>query len=313
MQTGIKGFVKQLWQRYVNANITDSAAVLSYYMLLAIFPMLLIAGNLIAFLHFNANNILSYIEPLLPDPVFKTLTPIIRSFLEQGSTGTLSLGILVTIWSAGQAVSAFQRSMNLAYGIKRPNAFFSRFFSFIFIVIIIFAIALIGFLFGLSEWIGSILKPWLHISNSFTDFVGSIRWPVSFLGIFLLSAILYAVVPSAKVKLRYVWIGAFVTTAGWLLLAQGFSIYIRYFAKNITGYKTIGTFIVLLIWMNISGVILLAGGVINATVQEWRQGEIEQNDIMQNFVDQARSTRKKQKQKRSASRRKRKGSSKHKS
>nr|WP_290123421.1 YihY/virulence factor BrkB family protein [Secundilactobacillus silagei] len=130
---------------------------------------------------------------------------------------------------------------------------------------------------------------------------------MSFLVILLLSTLLYRVVPSAKVKLRYVWIGALMTTVGWLLLAQGFSLYIRYFAHNITGYQTIGTFIILLIWMNLSGVILLAGGVINATIQEWRQGEIEELDIMQNLVDQARvSHHKRQTKRRSASHKKRK-------
>lgn len=307
MQTGFKGFLKLLIRRFSNANVNDSAAVLSYYMLLSIFPILLIAGNLIAFLHFNTNSVLRYIEPVLPEPVFQTLAPIIRSFLEQGSTGTLSLGVVVTIWSAGRAVSAFQRSINLAYGIEQPNAIISRFFSFLLILVAIISIVIIAILFSLSEWLGSYLKPWFNLSNHFTDFVGSLRWPISFLFIFLLSGLLYMVVPSAKVKLRYVWIGAFVTTVGWLVLAQGFSIYIRYFARNITGYQTIGTFIILLIWMNISGFILLAGGVINASVQEWRQGEIEELDIMKNIVNQARTTHhKRQTKRRSASKGKKK-------
>lgn len=73
--------------------------------------------------------------------------------------------------------------------------------------------------------------------------------------------------------------------------------YVHYFARNITGYKTVGTLIILLIWLNISGAILLAGGVLNATVQEWRQGEIEQLDLMQNLVTQARNSRQKPHQK----------------
>lgn len=301
MKSGFKGFVKQLWQHYLNANITDSSAVLSYYMLLAFFPILLIAGNLVTLLHFDADSVLSYVAPILPDAVFQTFSPVIRSFLEQGSTGTLSLGILVTIWSAGRAVAAFQRSINQAYGIQTPNAIFSRFFSFLLILLIIILIALIALLFGLSEWLGTVVQPWLKISNQVTDFIGTVRWPVSFIGILLLSALLYAVVPSAKIKIRYVWIGAFVTTVGWLVLAQGFSLYVRYFAQNVTGYQTIGAFIVTIVWVNISSMILLLGGVVNATVQEWRQGEIEEVDFMQNLVDQARSSRKKQQKKKSAS------------
>lgn len=308
MATEFKQFMKQLWQHFLDANITDSAAVLSYYMLLSFFPIFLIVGNIITLLRINVNNVLRYIEPLLPDAVYQTFQPVIRSFLEQGSTETLSLGVLVTIWSASRAVAAFQRSINQAYGIKRPNAIFSRFFSFLLILVIVIAILLIAMVFGLSEWLIGILQPWLHISSSFTNLVGSIRWPVSFLGIFLLSALLYAIVPSAKVKFRYVWIGALVTTIGWLALAQGFSAYVHYFARNITGYKTVGTLIILLIWLNISGIILLAGGVLNATVQEWRQGEIEQLDLMQNLVTQARNSRQKPHQKRPTSK-KQKGSS----
>ncbi len=161
MQTGFKGFVKLLIRRFSNANVNDSAAVLSYYTLLSIFPILLIAGNLIAFLHFNTNSVLRYIEPVLPEPVFQTLAPIIRSFLEQGSTGTLSLGIVVTIWSAGRAVSAFQRSINLAYGIEQPEKKRKKKkkkpllvgFSFILILLAIISIVIIAILFSLSEWL----------------------------------------------------------------------------------------------------------------------------------------------------------------
>ena len=233
METGFKGFVKQLIHRFANANINDSAAVLSYYMLLSIFPIMLIAGNLIAFLHFNTNSVLSYVEPVLPEPVFQTLAPIIRSFLEQGSTGTLSLGIIVTIWSAGRAVSAFQRSINLAYGIDQPNAIFSRFFSFILIILAIVAIMVIAVLFSLSEWLGRYLKPWFNLSNQLTDFIGSLRWPFH-LWLLLLVAC-YMIVPSAKVK--FLCLDRLTSDDCWLaIVARIFTLY-SLFCSYITVIK----------------------------------------------------------------------------
>lgn len=288
-----KLFLKALWTHYLSANVSDSASVLSYYMMMSVFPIFLIVGNLIAFLNIKSAIVLNYLKPVLPSSVYQTLAPVIRSFLEQGSTGTLSIGIIVTIWSASKAVAAFQRSINQAYGIHNTNAVISRFFSFIFIVVLVIAITLLGLLFGLSETLMRLAKPWFQISPRLTQFVGSIKWPISFVGIFLLGFILYAIVPSVRVKYRYVWAGALVTTVGWLGLGQVFSIYIRYFENNVTSYKTISTFIVLMVWMNLAGMILLIGGVINATIQEWFQGEIQEMHLVNQIMDSARQSRKK--------------------
>ncbi|ANZ64013.1 hypothetical protein AYR62_07945 [Secundilactobacillus paracollinoides] len=286
-------FIKALWAHYQSANVSDSASVLSYYMMMSVFPIFLIVGNLIAFLHIKSAMVLHYLKPVLPLPFYQTLAPVIRSFLEQGSTGTLSIGIIVTIWSASKMVAAFQRSINQAYGIHNTNAVISRFFSFIFIVVLVIGITLLGLLFGLSEAILRVAKPWFQFSNQFTAFIGNIKWPISFIGIFVLSYILYAIVPSVRVKYRYVWAGALVTTAGWLGLGQIFSLYIRYFETNVTSYKTISTFIILMLWMNLAGMVLLIGGIVNATLQEWFQGEIQEMHFVDQIMDTARHSHQK--------------------
>lgn len=101
-------FVKFFWQRYLRANISDSAAVLSYYMLLSVFPIMLIAGNLIAYLKFDTTRILGYIEPLLPEPVFQTMSPIIRSFWSREYRNVLvrNLGDDLVGWSSSIGISA---------------------------------------------------------------------------------------------------------------------------------------------------------------------------------------------------------------
>lgn len=94
MATEFKQFMKQLWQHFLDANITDSAAVLSYYMLLSFFPIFLIVGNIITLLRINVNNVLRYIEPLLPDAVYQTFQPVIRSFFGAGEYRDLITGCL---------------------------------------------------------------------------------------------------------------------------------------------------------------------------------------------------------------------------
>lgn len=289
----IKQFVISFFKHYNQASVGDSAAVLTYYSMLSVFPILLIIGNLISLLKLDTTGILSYVEPVLPPAVFETVAPIIRSFLEQGSGTTLSLGVLVTVWSASQMVAAFQRSINLAYGIESTNAFLSRFFSVLFILMLVVLIFVISLVFGVSEAVLNAVAPWFDLSPQVAQFLGSLRVPVSATVMFLLATLLYYIVPTARVKWRYVWIGSLVTTLGWLLLSQGFSIYIRYFARRITSYQTIGTFIVTIIWLNVSAVILMIGGVINATIQEWRMGPVE----YATFVDQLKGTKRRHQKK----------------
>lgn len=284
----VKAFVVSFFDHFKQANVGDSAAVLTYYTLLSVFPILLIVGNVISLLKLDSDWVLSYVRPVLPDPVFETVSPIIRSFLEQGSGTTLSIGVLVTIWSASQMVAAFQRSINQAYGIDSTNAIVSRFFSFLFILVLVILIFVISLIFGLSETMINAVAPWLHISPQLTQFVGSLRVPVSAGGMFILATILYYTVPTVRVKWRYVWIGGLVTTIGWLALSQGFAIYIRYFAQRITSYKTIGAFVVTILWLNISAYILMLGGVVNATVQEWRLGPSEQSSFIMKHLRRTR-------------------------
>jgi len=91
----------------------------------------------------------------------------------------------------------------------------------------------------------------------------------------MLAMLLYYFVPNAAVKLRYVWIGSLVATIGWIVISQGFRLYVELFAKRVTSYQTIGSLIVLMFWLNFSGMLLMFGGVVNASVQEWFEHTIE--------------------------------------
>ncbi|MDN6543282.1 MAG: YihY/virulence factor BrkB family protein, partial [Lentilactobacillus parabuchneri] len=67
----------------------------------------------------------------------------------------------------------------------------------------------------------------------------------------------------------------------------------RFFAHRIDAYNTIGTFIVLMFWLDFSGIIMLFGGVVNAAIQEIRQGKIqEQQDALETVWKRAQRIRK---------------------
>jgi membrane protein len=76
------------------------------------------------------------------------------------------------------------------------------------------------------------------------------------------------------VRLRSVLPGAVFATIGWMLLSQVFGLYAQYFAARVSGYQIIGSFVVLMLWLNFAATVIVLGGVLNAVVEEFVGGEV---------------------------------------
>lgn len=267
-------------RRFKQANVTNNAIVLAYYALMSVAPIILIAGNIVARFDLKTGQIFAYAQEFIPSNIYQTFKPILVSFLSSGGSGSLSIGIVVTIWSASQIIAAIRRSLNEAYGVKNAQgAIVTRLMAFVLTLGLLVLIVSLSVFFTLSQIIMDMILTFTNTSKAFIP-----EWwnrllanknLITFVGMFLVALLLYYFVPNAKVKLKYVWPGALVTTIGWIIISQGFRIYIELFARRITSYQTIGSLIVLMFWLNFSGILLMFGGVVNATVQEWFEHTIE--------------------------------------
>lgn len=267
-------------RRYNQANVSNNAIVLAYYALMSIAPIILIAGNLIARFDLKSGQILAYAQEVIPSNVYQTFKPILVSFLSSGSSSSLSIGILVTIWSASKIIAAIRRSLNEAYGVDdAQGAILTRIIAFFLTLGLLLLIVALAIFFTLSQVILDLVLSLTHLTRAIIpNWINQLlenKNLITFVGMFVVAMLLYYFVPNAQVKLRYIWIGALVTTIGWIVISQGFRIYIELFAKRITSYQTIGSLIVLMFWLNFSGILLMFGGVVNASVQEWFEEKIE--------------------------------------
>lgn len=290
-----KQFIQTLVSHYSQGDVSDSATVLAFYSLMSIFPILFIGGSILNLFQIHTGDIMEYVRPIFPDRIYVMLEPVIDSTLRSGGTSQLSIGLIVTIWSASRAIAAFQRSINKAYGVAEDQtAISNRILSFLWMLLLIVVVVAVMIAFALSQFVFSWLSPILHIPQSIISFVSTVKWPSTMILVWLLLSVLFYIVPTAKVKFRYVWFGALFTTLGLMILAQAFSIYVTFCAHRVDAYKTIGTFIVLMFWLDFSGLIMLLGGVINATMQELRMGKIqEQTDAIESVL--RRATKRKRK------------------
>lgn len=273
-------WIEIIIRRYNQANVSNNAIVLAYYALMSIAPIILIIGNIVARFNLQTRQILAYAQEFIPSNIYATIKPILLSFLSSSGSGSLSIGIVVTIWSASQIIAAIRRSLNEAYGVtSSQGAIVTRLMAFLLTLGLLLLIVGLSIFFTLSQ---VVMDAILSLTNTSAAFIP--KWwarllanknLITFVGMFMLAMLLYYFVPNAAVKLRYVWIGSLVTTLGWIVISQGFRLYVELFAKRVTSYQTIGSLIVLMFWLNFSGMLLMFGGVVNASVQEWFEHTIE--------------------------------------
>ncbi|WPC18214.1 YihY/virulence factor BrkB family protein [Pediococcus inopinatus] len=271
---------KTYWQgfmvRFNRADAANNAVVLAFYTLLAMFPAIIFVGNLLPLFHINVGTVLEYIETVVPSTIYQISQPIVKDFLEKGNGEVLSVGAILMLWSSSQAVSAFQRSINRAYGVaKFQNPIINRIGGFFFTIFLVGLIALMMFFFSFGQTIVSYLTPILKLPHSLFHIVGNVKLPSALIIIFLSLTILYYVVPNTRIRFGSVIWGSAAATIGLMGVSQFFTLYLRYFARSVNSYKTLGTFIALMFWLEFSALVIMIGGVINATNQELRYGDLE--------------------------------------
>ena len=102
--------------------------------------------------------------------------------------------------------------------------------------------------------------------------------------IWVMFTFLYMIIPNARVRLRYVVIGALVATLLWMGLSRLFSYYVVVFAQRLNSYKTIGAFILMMMWLDFSGMIVMIGAIVNATCQVLVDGPVSQRPYFWQWI-----------------------------
>lgn len=263
--------IKIAQKHFKRAEVGRQSAELAYYILLALFPVLLALANVIPLLPLPTEQILGYVELAVPSEVGTVIIPILEGYLNGGSGGAISFGVIFSLWPASKAFSVFQNVLNQVYDAKpRKNFIITRVFSFITAVLLVTLMGLVAFAFvfgrEILELVQSILP--VDIFGIITAFA-QVRWIIAFAVLIFILAFVYFFVPNVKWKLKNALPGAVVATIGFLLISQLFSVYISLAGGASLGTGTIGVFIVLMVWLYLLGMVFILGGVVNVIYYDY--------------------------------------------
>jgi membrane protein len=261
------------WHGFVRHRGIDSAAALTFFSSLALFPGALSLISAVAILSDRdraVDSILEVVGEFTAASTVETLEQPLRSFLNIDNPGiALAVGIVLLVWSLSAYATAFGRSVNSVYEVQEGRQFWK--FRALMLAVTLSILPVFGAIFVIllgtprvAEAAG-LGEPWLFVWN-----VG--KWPVLAALAVLLVAVLYYYTPNVRhTRLRWVSWGAMFAIVVWALATAGFAVYVVTIGQYERVYGWIGGGIVLLIWMYISNLVLVIGAEVDAEIVRLRQ------------------------------------------
>lgn len=283
-------FFSYLIYRIGKDDASGLSAQLSYYFMLSLFPMLLFLLSIVPVVGVEQSTIRDMIKEYVPTDYAGQVSSIIGDIMSNASGSILSVGLILALWSASNGMTAIMNSFNVAYDVEDSRNFIvSKLFSVLFTLamIIVLPIALILPTFG--EQIGSLLFGPLGLGDQIKWIFNLVRVVLPLIIIFIAFMVLYTLAPNVKIKMKSVIPGAIFATIVFLGGSFLFGIYISNFANYSKTYGSIAGIIILMLWLYITGFIIIIGAEINAiihqrkvvagkTPEEHTMAEIEENE-----------------------------------
>lgn len=251
---------------------TQWAAAISYYSLLSIFPLLLAAITILAFLvspEWASQQITAQLRKFFPTDLSQ-INSIIKGAIEARGTASI-ISIVSLLWSGTSVFATIHTALNVAYGVEKSFGFFKgALFKFIMLLgIALLFIVAYGAQYAIS-FLGSQLKVYLPD----TQFIVSILLQFVFaILLFFVFFLLYRYVPMRLVEWQAAAGGALLATLLFVAARALFVVYIQNFTHYSLIYGSIAALIIIIFWIWIMAVILILGGELVANIQRFYFGD----------------------------------------
>ncbi|MFE9995073.1 YihY/virulence factor BrkB family protein [Streptomyces avermitilis] len=256
----LKGSLRE----FKDDELTDRAAALTYYGVLALFPALLVLVSLLGITgKSTTDKVLANVQKLAPGSARDIITRAVEQLQNNAGTGSVVaiIGLVLAVWSASGYVAAFIRASNAVYDMPEGRPVWKILPIRVGVTVVLMVLAVISALIvvftgGLARQAGDALG----IGDTALTVWSIAKWPVLVILVTLMIAILYWASPNAKVKgWRWITPGSFLALVIWMIASAGFAFYVANFASYNKTYGTMAGVIVFLVWLWITNLAILLG------------------------------------------------------
>jgi membrane protein len=259
---------------FKNDFLQDRAAALTYYGVQAIFPGILVLVSLLGLLGRSATQpLITNLAKAMPGSVRTILVNAVTRLQGQHSTaGVLAIvGIVLALWSTSSYVAAFMRAANAVYDVPEGRPAWKTLpirlgVTLALMVLLVLSAVIVVVTGSLARHVGQVLG----IGSAAVTAWDIAKWPVLFILVCLMIALLYWASPNARQGLRWITPGAVLAVVTWLIASALFALYVANFGHYNKVYGSIAGAIIFLIWLWISNTAILFGAEFNAELERGR-------------------------------------------
>jgi len=269
--------ILRLW----NDDAMGLAGNIAFRAVLAIFPFLIFASSLTAFIGDRemADGLVSFLIAIVPPALAEPLVSEVTSILTIRRGGVLSVGVLLTIWFAIGGVDGVRVGLNRAYDIRETRSTVVLYTLEVLTVILTgLVLVVVGYLLVLAPRAGSFLHQLMPGFQPSSITPSLIRYPATAAILATALFVAHVFLPARRSRFSNMWPGVLFTLCAWSVLVAAFSLYLGQFANYASYYAGLAGIIAALYFLYLAALVLIFGGELNRAIRIRRLARVLRRD-----------------------------------
>jgi membrane protein len=206
----------------------------------------------------------------MPYSVYLLVKTTISEVTENSSGGKLTFGLVIALWSASAGMDSMRIALNHVYKLKESRSWWiTKLESLMFTLLLIFLLLFVlGSVFYGWKFLLVLLKL-INLPIESVIILQIIQWVTFIIVLFVTFGVLYRYLPNKKND-RCSWVspGSLTAIILWVLVTNGFRVYLMYFDNYDKTYGSLGAVIILMFWLYLTALVILIGGSLNSVIAE---------------------------------------------
>lgn len=248
-------------------HIPQLAANTGYFIVLSVFPALLLMLSGLRYTGLSVDDLLELLEGVLPQAMMGTARELILSVYDNASGAVAGVSALTALWSSSRGIYGLLTGLNVIYGATEDRGYFytrsiSILYTFLFEIVILLTLLLHVFGNTLVEFIRSLQVPAMTVVMDFLD----LRLLFLLVLQSLLFTLMFMFLPNRRNGFWESLPGGLLASVGWLLFSNLYSVYVTHFPSYANIYGSVYAIAISMLWLYCCLEIIFFGGALNQLI-----------------------------------------------
>ena len=263
------------WHGILNGSLNMRASAFSFNFFLSLFPTIIFVFTLIPYIpvpHFQ-DELLRLIRDLMPDQAFRSVEATLLDIISRPRGGLMSLGFVLALFFSTSGINSLIDAFNQTVHEIETRSFLKQQLVSIVLVLIVFIVV------GIAVVLITLGPPVLRfltengiLRGGWTLYLITwLRWMIITTMFIFAFSFLYYLAPAGRNKFRFLSAGSLLSTILTIAASVAFNYYVNNFSHYNTLYGSIGTLMIIMIWINFNALAVIIGFELNASIMGARK------------------------------------------